>query len=77
MTDTCETEQGDLTCRTCGHPEAHHDAGECWTTEDGHETFDDTACPCDWYEPIDATGTEYESVQSRGSRPPQQGTDHD
>lgn len=38
-------------CRNCGHPEAHHDAGECWTDHDGHETWGETSCPCSWYEP--------------------------
>lgn len=37
-----------LLCLTCGHPEAHHDAGECWTSPDGEETHDETACPCSW-----------------------------
>ena len=40
-----------MDCKTCGHPAEHHDAGECWTTEDGAETYGETSCPCGWYEP--------------------------
>jgi hypothetical protein len=36
------------TCRTCGHPGTHHDAGECWTAPDGSETWGETSCSCGW-----------------------------
>lgn len=42
-------------CALCGHPERHHDAGECWTDQEGQETSGETACPCWWYEPEEAT----------------------
>jgi len=37
-------------CRNCGHPGAHHAAGECWTDANGHETWDLPDCGCSWYE---------------------------
>ena len=39
-------------CR-CGHPKSHHDGGECWTTVDGHEAFEETACSCSGFELAD------------------------
>lgn len=45
-------------CVTCGHPVDHHDAGECWTTADGHEIRYDAPdnCNCDCLKvPDDAT----------------------
>lgn len=36
-------------CR-CGHPKAHHDANECWTTPDGQETYGETSCRCSGFE---------------------------
>lgn len=40
----------------CGHPIDHHDAGECWTTADGHEAFEETTCRCAGYEPAQVAG---------------------
>ena len=37
---------GERACTTCGHPARHHDAGECWTTPDGTETWGETSCLC-------------------------------
>jgi hypothetical protein len=48
-------------CLTCEHPAAHHDAGECWTTERGHNTWGKTSCDCGWYEPIGSAATEVEA----------------
>lgn len=36
-------------CKICGHPYAHHDAGECWTNGDGSESVENT-CGCGWAE---------------------------
>jgi hypothetical protein len=38
-------------CKECGHPEQHHDAGECWTDSGGNECAGGSVCPCWWYEP--------------------------
>lgn len=35
-------------CRACGHPQSHHDAGECWTASDGTQTQEETFCSCSW-----------------------------
>lgn len=40
----------DRRCRSCGHPEDHHDAGECWTDDQGREVYDGPHCPCSWAE---------------------------
>jgi len=39
-------------CAECGHPEGHHDAGECWTDASGLECSGGSVCPCGWYEPV-------------------------
>jgi len=41
-------------CRECGHPASHHDAGECWTTPEGKQTWGKSSCACGWYEPLEA-----------------------
>lgn len=48
MSETAATD-----CRNCGHPAKHHDEGgaSCWTTADGEETWGESACRCDWYDP--------------------------
>jgi len=48
-------------CLTCEHPASHHDAGECWTTAGGYETWGQTACKCGWYEPIGPAPTKVEA----------------
>lgn len=39
-------------CFRCGHPESHHDAGECWTLPDGRETHGETSCKCSLFDPV-------------------------
>lgn len=45
-------------CAECGHPESHHDAGECWTDASGLECSGGSVCGCGWYEPIACAATE-------------------
>lgn len=57
---TTEKTHAPTDCRECGHPAAHHDAGECWTNHDDTESVENT-CGCYWYEPIEKTNSGEES----------------
>lgn len=55
----------DEVCR-CGHPAAHHDAGECWTGADGQEVWQDSHCDCGWWEPVVQQPDKHETQEEAG-----------